>query len=337
MAFNTTIVWVNVVIFAAGLIVLAKGSDWFIEGAAFVAHHFKVPDVVIGLTLVSIGTSLPELATNVCAAIQNEGAVALGNVTGSNISNVLLVLGLAVVFAGRVPIARILFNRDMMVMSGTFLVFGLMCYLFPAAEPVVSRIEGAVLLTFFVVYMVFLFKHKDEMKTEVEPEAEETKKKAKNLGTAYVFVLLGGVMITFGAKMMVDNVVWAAENLLKNVPNAKVIISATVVAFGTSVPELAVTLAGIIKGKINIALGNIIGSNIFNLVFVMGVTALIRPVVVSDEVAIFILPYMLLTGVALVIFMRTAWALVRWEGVVLLVGYAAFIGINVWKCLPPAP
>ena len=337
MGFATPYMWLNIIVFLVGLGVLIKGSDWFVESAAAIARHYKVPDVIIGLTLVSIGTSLPEFATNVYAAYNDLPEVALGNVAGSNIANVLLVLGVTVIFMKSVPVDKILFNRDTVVMALAFLVFGVMCYAFPVNNPEVSRIEGGILLLAFVVYMVYLIKHKDEMQAEVEDNAEKkARKKPASPVKAIPLLLLGGVMVVLGAKGMVDNVVWIAKVLLdgKMEPEkAHALISATVIAFGTSAPELAVTLTGIYRKKTDIALGNVIGSNIFNLVFVMGSTALVAPVRVSGEIATLALPFMIGSGVLLLIFMRSSWKLVRWEGYILVLGYLTFIGINVFRCL----
>ncbi len=335
MELATGYLWLNIILFVVGLAVLAKGSDWFVEAAAAIAHHYNVPDIVIGLTLVSIGTSLPEFATNICAAFQGHPEVAMGNVTGSNIANVLLVLGLSVILMKRVEVDRILFNRDTVIMAAAFLVFAVMCYAFPINSAAVGRLEGVILLALFAGYMALLLKRKDEIHAEVQPGADKVKEKHKSPLRALPFVFLGGAMVVFGAKVMVDTVVHTARTLLDHMEpkQAESLIAATVIAFGTSVPELAVTVSGIIKKKSDIALGNIIGSNIFNLVFVMGATATVAPIPINDEIATLILPVMMLSGAVLLILMRTGWALVRWEGWLLVAGYAAFAGINVSRCI----
>ncbi len=317
----------NVVLLVAGLIVLVKGSDWFIDGAAHIAHHYHIPDVIIGLTLVSIGTSLPELATNIYAASIDQGAVALGNVVGSNIANTLLILGVAAVCMRTIPIARLLFNRDAFAMLGVTLLFCLFCYVSPGHAPVLSRLEGMALLLVLAIYVAHLFRgHKQEL---IQSEAVVAGK-IRSVPFALVMLLVGGAFIMFGAKVMVDNVVWAAK-VRFGIPEE--LVSATVIAFGTSVPELAVTVAGVLKGKNDIALGNVIGSNIFNLGLIMGITALISPIPVTLEAGSFLLPYMLGAALLLVLFMRTSWALLRWEGIVFLTGYLTFIALNIQRIL----
>ncbi|OVE82575.1 hypothetical protein BVY04_00615 [bacterium M21] len=333
--------WINLLVFAIGLAVLIKGSDWFIDGAAYIAKHFNVPDIIIGLTLVSIGTSLPELATNVYSSLNGNPEVSMGVIPGSNVANILLVLGVSVVCMKRVEVTKVMFHRDSMVMTTAFVMFACMCYFSPInvknADGTMSQqmglgmLEAIVLLVAFVAYMYFLISHKGEIEKEVEQAEHEVEVLFINsMPRAVFFLFLGGVLVALGAQAMVDNVVWIADEKL-HVPIP--IITATVVAFGTSVPELAVTLAGVIKKKSDIALGNIVGSSIFNLIFVMGITGLISPVPVGPDVALFILPYMLASGVALVIFMRTGWALVRWEGIVLVLGYISYLGVSVYRAM----
>ncbi|MBL7219644.1 MAG: calcium/sodium antiporter [Phycisphaerae bacterium] len=335
---HTETVWLNILIFAIGLCFLVKGSDWFVGGSAFVANHFKVPKIIIGLTLVSIGTSLPELATDVCSSIQGLTDAAykeipMGDTPGSNISNILLVLGLSVVLIRRVPINKLLFARDTMVMLGIFVVFAVMYYTFDISQANgggggINRFEGGILLLIFAAYMTFLIRRKDDISDEVCEVENEAEKKFKNITMAIVFLVSGGCMVGIGAKLMVDNTAWGAARL--GIPAT--IISATVIAFGTSLPELSVTVAGIIKKETDIALGNIIGSNIFNLVFVMGIASLIGEVPAVENVN-YIIPYLLLSGAVLVTFMRTGWTLVRWEGIVLLLLYIVYISINVYTAI----
>ncbi|MCJ8329207.1 MAG: calcium/sodium antiporter [Lentisphaeria bacterium] len=333
---TTDSVALNILIFIVGLTLLVVGSDWFIDAAAYIAHKFDVPDVIIGLTLVSIGTSLPEFVTNMYSSYQivqgnleNEG-VALGNIVGSNITNVLLVLGVAIVFMKNIPIDKILFQRDTVIMAICYIIFLAMIFL-PMGTNVISRVEGCILLSIFIAYMAYLFKIRDQMKAEVENEAAETEKKVKSGMHAARLMILGGAMVVFGAQCMVDVVVkWAVD-----LGVATQIISATIIAFGTSVPELAITLSGILKKKNDIALGNIIGSNIFNLVFVLGASTIISPIAIDSNIVVFTLPVFAVSGALLVIFMRTGWALVRWEGFVFLAGYIAFIAYNVKECLAP--
>ncbi len=322
MDFVTANIGINILLFVAGVAMLVKGSDGVVEGASHIATHFRISDAVIGLTLVSIGTSLPELATNVYAAAIDQSVVAIGNVVGSNVTNTLLVAGIAVAGMGTIATSKIMFHRDVVLMLLVFCLFACLCYFFNGDQFVIGRLEGGLLLVAFAVYLVHLLRSE---KDEIASCGHAGHLHPGGIGVVFVSVFFFGVLVVFGAKLMVDNVVWGAREF--DVPEA--LISATIIALGTSLPEVAVTVTGIVKKKNDIAMGNIVGSNTFNLLLVMACTALIRPVDISHEVRYFLLPTMLGAGAVFAIFLRTGWALVRWEGVVLLAGYGLFIGFNV--------
>lgn len=334
-SFSFTTPWAiaNIFLFVLGLAILIKSSDWFVDSAAYIAKHFQVSELVIGLTLVSFGTSLPELATDVYASINRQGAIAIGDIVGSNIANICLVLGLGTVLSGEIPIGRTVLKRDAVIMVLIFTVFFAMCAIGPQlvldpAQALLGRHDGVILIIMFVMYLVFLIRHKDSLEAEMEGEKiEDENERFKSIGNAFIFLILGLAMVIIGAKLLVDNVVWAAETWGLN----KAVISATIVAFGTSVPEFSVTIVSVIKKKNAIALGNIIGSCIFNLVLVLGVCSLINPIQVTHEMLYVILPLMLLSGVTLLIFMRTEWSLKRTEGLWLLLIYTAFIVYNAFQ------
>jgi cation:H+ antiporter len=328
--FTSTFLVVNFLLFVVGVAVLVKGSDWFIDGAAAVAHRFKISEAIVGLTLVSLGTSLPELATNVYCAINvlqgkiAMGNVAMGNIAGSNVANIMLILGLAVTCIGTIPTDRILFYRDTMIMLGITTLFVVLCYFFGdvpegmGLSGTINRVEGVILLLCTVAYIAYLTKsHRDEL---VNADHEAAENEVHSSGGILFELLVGGALVVLGSKLMVDNVVWAAHKL----EISESVIAATIVAFGTSVPELAVTLAGIVKKKNDIAMGNIIGSNIFNIALVLGISSVIAPVPVGHEAAVLVLPVMFVASALLVLFMRTGWALVRWEGIIFMLGYFAF-------------
>ena len=323
MELTTQNLLLNLLLFSGGIGVLIIGSNGVIEGATVIARNFGIPDLVIGITLVSIGTSLPELATNIYAALIDESGVAIGTVIGSNITNVLLVAGIAVVGLKVIVIDKVMFRRDAVAMIVVYVLFSLFCYSGNGPLRQINRVEGLVLLLGCVAYIFLLLKVQKKA-----PSLEQ-----RDQGNIHRGVLVKSILkttvsclwVVLGAKLIVDNVVWLGRKL--EIPEE--LISATVIALGTSLPEVAVTISGIAKGKRDMALGNIIGSNIFNILLIMGVTASIASVPVSHDVCIFLIPFMLLTGVGFVTFMRTSWTLVRWEGVVFLLGYVAFIWWNV--------
>lgn len=325
MSFATDQLVFNIPLFLGGLFLLLKGSDWFVEASSFIARHFQVSEIVIGLTLVSIGTSLPELATNIYASFSNEGAIALGNVVGSNITNIALVLGLGTVLKGKLPIPEDLLKRDALIMIGCFFLFFVLCVVGLVGNPnELSRGDGLLLLVIFVIYLIFLFKNNDKMQAQDAVELQDNHGNYSML-KAVLFFILGLIMIFIGAKVAVDTVVKTASSL--NIPKA--IISATVIAFGTSVPELAVTITGIAKKKNALALGNIVGSCIFNLILVMGAASVIIPISISSEMLYILMPMMLVSGLVLFLFMKSRTRLVRMEGIILLIIYLLFIGYNI--------
>jgi len=309
------------------LLVLIKGCDWFVEAAACIAKHFQISEIIIGLTLVSIGTSLPELATDIYASATQQGDIALGDIVGSNITNICLILGLGIVLTGSIKISKILLTRDVFIMLLVFLLFPGLCY-FGGDNMSLSRFDGLILLIIFISYLFYLFRNRDSLKEELPEEDTQTAEPHfSSLSKASLFLFIGIILVFLGAKLMVDNVAWTADKF--DMPKA--LVAATVVAFGTSLPELAVTVTGVFKKKNAIALGNVIGSCIFNLVMVMGIATLINPIPVNRDILYVILPIMVGAGLMMTLFMRTGWRLIRLEGVFLLLLYIAFIAYNVLK------
>ena len=324
MSFASTSLILNIVLFLIGLLFLIKGSDFFVEAASQIARAYKIPEIVIGLTLVSIGTSLPEFATDVYASFKGEGGIVVGDLVGSNITNISLVLGIAVLMLGTMPSPRAVVKRDALFMLGTFFIFAGTCFM---GGGNFGRIGGIVMIVLMGGYLLYLFKNRDAL-AELEEGEEHEEAMFSSLTKAWLFLFLGIAMIFFGAKTMVDNVIHVAERF--NMSQG--LIAATIVAFGTSVPELAVTVTSIRKGKKGIALGNIIGSCIFNLLLIMGLCALISPIEIEASLLHVVIPVMLLCGVMLVVFMRTGWRLVKAEGIAFLaiyIGYLVYNGIKL--------
>ena len=320
MSFASELLVVNIILFLIGLLFLIKGSDFFVEAASQIARNYKIPEIVIGLTLVSIGTSLPEFATDVYASFKGEGAIVVGDLVGSNITNISLVLGVAVMMLGTMHSPKLVVKRDALFMLGVFCLFAGIAF---CGKGSFGLLGGLVMLLLMGGYLFYLFRHREAL-AELEEGEKHEEDVFKSLAVAWLFLFLGIGMIFLGAKSMVDNVVTVAERL--NISQG--IIAATIVAFGTSVPELAVTVTSIRKGKKGIALGNIIGSCIFNLLLIMGLCAVINPLDIEAELLNFAIPVMLLCGVMLVIFMRTGWRLVKTEGIAFLLLYLTYLIYN---------
>lgn len=257
---------------ALGFVLLVKGADWFVEGASRVAEKFGIPQLVIGLTIVAMGTSLPEAAVSVSAALKGSAEITIGNVMGSNIMNVLLILGIT---AAIKPIAvqksTVRYEIPFVILVSALLMgIGYM-------DHTVGRMDGIILWAFMIVYLVYLLVM--AKKGQPLPEEDSRSDKSMPVWKMLVLIVLGGVMIVAGSDVAVD----AATELARIFGMSERLIGLTIVAFGTSLPELVTSVTAAIKGKADIAVGNIVGSNIFNILFVVGTSALITPVAYAAD------------------------------------------------------
>lgn len=317
----------NILIFILGTTMLVKGSDFFVDAAANIARAWGISELVIGLTLVSIGTSLPELASSVYAGIKGQGDFIIGNIVGSNVTNISLILAIGIGGIGTMPFDRKMLTRDGVFMILVYLVCaGLFAIPLQSTPGKVLRgIDfrgGIILLILCAVYLFMLFRQSSNQ----TPESEEKNEKKNKGWLDSLILLMGIILITAGSKGMVDPAVWAAQRL----GISMLVISSTIVAFGTSVPELAVTITGLVKKRNDIALGNIIGSNIFNILLIFGVTSCITPLPLElNGIGIFNLAAMGVTGLALILFMAVGkTTLKRRYGLVLLLMYIVFMICN---------
>ena len=331
--FCTANVFLNIAIFLAGSYVLIKGSDIFVDSAAAIARSWHVSELVIGLTLVSIGTSIPELATSIIAQIRADSDFVIGNVAGSNVTNISLILGAALAIGGTMPFQKSLLKRDTLFMNALFIVTIIMFYITPQVAgkngPVygLDWIGGIIMLIGAGIYSYALFKT-----TPPEEEEGASDEKISQL-KEFALLIVSLLMVAGGSKAMVDTVQWGAEAL----GISTVIISATIVAFGTSVPELAVTITGVLKKKADMAIGNIIGSCIFNILLIFGAAAVIHPLGINSGLPGWVtLIAMVPVGLLLIGFMLIGYKkqeLPRWSGFVFLALYAGFLTFNVMKAI----
>ncbi|MBQ7401655.1 MAG: calcium/sodium antiporter, partial [Lentisphaeria bacterium] len=307
--------------------------DIFVDSAAAIARSWHVSELVIGLTLVSIGTSIPELATSIIAQLSHDSDFVIGNVAGSNVTNISLILGAALAVGGTMPFQRSLMKRDTLFMNALFIVTIVMFYITPQVAgkngPVygLDWIGGIILLIGAGISSYALFKT-----TPPEEEEGASDEKISQL-KEFALLIMSLLMVAGGSKAMVDTVQWGAEAL----GISTVIISATIVAFGTSVPELAVTIAGVLKKKADMAIGNIVGSCIFNILLIFGAAAVINPLGINSGLPGWVtLIAMVPVGLLLIGFMLIGYKkqkLSRWSGFVFLALYAGFLTYNVIKTL----
>ena len=294
-----------------GFVLLIKGADWFVEGASKLADRFGIPQLVIGLTIVAMGTSLPEAAVSISAAAKGSAEITIGNIVGSNILNVLIILGLtAVIRTVAVQKSTVRYEIPFTIFITALLaVLGL-------TDNQISRGEGVILWVFMIIYLLYLLHMaKNGQPLEEMPEAGEKDSVWKMLA----MIVLGVAMIVLGSDISVD----AATALAEIFGMSERLIGLTIVALGTSLPELVTSVTAAIKGKADIAVGNIVGSNIFNILFVVGTTALITPVTYS---ASFLVDSLVAVGAMVLLFLSVVRKkqLARPAGIVMLLCYAAY-------------
>lgn len=304
-----------------GLVMILVGSDWLVEGASSIARKYGISEFIIGMTIVGIGTSMPELVSSVISAIGGHGDMALGNVTGSNICNILLILGVtALISPIRYTKSNIRKDIPFAIAVSLFLLlilyngFGMIGEM---GVPGISRMDALYLLLIFVIFMIDSFK---SAKKGSEEEQEEAKPMPMGKALAYIAVGLAGLI--FGGQFFVDHTVSIAERF--HVSEA--FISITLMAVGTSLPELATCVVAATKGKNQLALGNVIGSNIFNIALIIGTSAAISPFEIQTistvDMAMVIVAVLLLWMAALTFKKRM---LDRVEGAIFILVYIAYI------------
>ncbi len=305
-----------------GFVVLIKGADFFVDGSCSIAKKLRIPDIVVGLTVVALGTSLPELAVSLSAAAGGSSDMALGNVVGSNLINILVILGLS---AAILPLSvdREVFRRDLPVLMLTAAILPVMTLV---GDYRIGRICGAILVTLFVGYIALTVRsalayRKSEC---VLPEGEEAPAEESGKVLAWWLSILltvgGAALIVFGGNLSVD----AATEIAKQIGVSEAVIGLTVVALGTSLPELVTSAVAARKGNSDIALGNVVGSCIFNVLFILGTTALVRPLTVARASLV---DQLVLVGVSayLIFTAFTGRKLKRWEGISYLCIYGVYL------------
>lgn len=310
----------QVVLFVVGLTVLAVGAELFIRGAVRVARKFGVSPFVIGLTLVGFGTSAPELVVNLSAAFQSNPELAIGNVVGSNIANVGLILGMAAVIRTLDAEMRLLKVETPLVLVASIAVWVM------SLDGDLGRVDAAILLVMFAAVMVYIVLSAKREKPEVKEEIGKSVPKPESMWVSLLFLVLGLGGLIGGAQLMVDSAVHLAESW----GMSKTLIGLTIVAVGTSLPELASTVAAAYRGQSDIAVGNVVGSNLFNLLLILGTTSAICPLPVDAGVKWFDLPVMTGFALLLLLVLVNGLKVYRWEGAMLLLAYA---GVTAWAVL----
>lgn len=307
----------NILLLIIGFILLIKGADIFVDGASSTAQNFKVSKMLIGLTIVAFGTSAPEFAVSMSALASENTDMVLGNVIGSNILNILLILGIAAVIN---PIT-IKDNTVKKELPLTLLISTLLVVLFLDVSlgngtiNQITRADGIVILLFFLVFLYYLITLAKQKKASKDDEKPQFK-----LGKSLLFVLLGLIGIMLGSNLVVDN----ASNIAKILGISERVISLTIIAFGTSLPELVTTIVSSKKGEQDLLIGNIIGSNIFNICVVLGIPVAIFGGITPSSFQLIDLILLVGSALLLFIFSKTSKTITKIEGMLMLLTFTIY-------------
>ena len=330
----------TVLLFILGLIFLIKGGDWFVDGAVGMAHRFKMPELLIGATVVSIGTTLPEVMVSATAAVSGHSQIAYGNAIGSVICNTALILAITATFSPQKV------ERQSLVTPVIFFFVAAAFYSGVAyIQGFFSRITGIMLLLIFVIYMIMLIRQAVKSPGDSEAAVENSgnasedggqssgvEEKEKSFIMELLLLILGAVLIAIGADLLVDNGTLIAEAM--GVPES--VIALTMVALGTSLPELVTAITSLIKGHGALSLGNVIGANLFNLVLVSGLASTLCPFEVPsnnlvagiNSSLIIDIPVMLIVMLLATVPTIAKGKIARWQGILLLCIYFGFVTLQ---------
>jgi len=312
---------ITYVAFALGLFLLVKGADWLVDGGSSLARNLRISSLVIGLTIIAFGTSLPELVVSLFSSYNGSGEIILGNIIGSNIANILLILGIASIISTISAKASTVWKQIpfLVLISLIFFVIANDIAIDNAASSMITRSDGIVLLGFFVIFSAYIYELIKSSRSEIKVVVE----KRTNFNS-WMLVGIGLLSLFLGGKLVVDGVVKIATDL----NFSEYAVSAIAVAIGTSLPELITAIVATLKKEMDLVVGNIVGSNIFNSLLVVGMSSTIRPIPVIGHTLDFV--FMLVATFLLMIYLvATNHKLERWEGVTLLALYVAYVAMVI--------
>ncbi|MDN3511251.1 MAG: calcium/sodium antiporter [Candidatus Jettenia sp.] len=309
----------QIILFFIGLAGLYFGAEWLVKGASRFARSFNIRPIVIGLTIVAFGTSTPELVTSVMAGIRHLNDIAIGNIVGSNIANIGLILGLAAIVQP-LKVNMKLINREMPIMIGISLLLYFMGW-----DSILSRQEGIILMVGILAYTVYVYRAALRESKSVEKEFLEYEESIgvtrDNLKKDIVWIIVGLGALVGGAYLLVHSAVYIA----RVVGISELVIGLTVIAVGTSLPELATSMVAAIRKESDISVGNVLGSNIFNILAILGIASIIQPLQINTASLRIDMPVMLLFGIILVPIITWKFMITRIQGFLLLAGYSIYI------------
>ena len=310
-------IFLNLLFLVIGMIFLIKGADFFVDGASRVAKAFHIPSLIIGLTLVSIGTSLPELSVSVNAAVGGSADISYGNVIGSNIFNVFVVIGASAIFTPMI-IDKSMKKYDVPILLGIYGLFTI--FSFVITPNILDRIESIIFCLLFIGYLVFLvLRTKKENAGKEEEEVVEDEKPRK-MWVNIVFIILGLVAIVAGGEFVVTT----AKTLAIMAGMHELLVGLTIVAVGTSLPELVTSMVAAKKGENDIAVGNAVGSSIFNILLILGVASTIAPIGFETSTIIDVVAMIISAGM-IMLFAFKGSKVNRWQGLLMILVYAVYL------------
>ena len=327
-------IYIAFLLLVVGFVLLIKGADFFVDGASNIARYLGVSTLVIGLTVVAFGTSLPEAAVSISGAIQNVDDVALGNVVGSNIANLLLILGLSSVVSP-IIINKDIIKRDLPIsILAALLLIPMMYLLHEGTTMAITRIEGLMLLLVFIAFMILVLKsalgtkHKvnagvNSQDISTEPEVlAPSMSKAK----AITLTILGSIGIVGGGILTTNS----AKTIALHFGMSELLVGLTIVSLGTSLPELITSIVAAFKKENDIAIGNVVGSNIFNILFIIGISTLILPISVNAVLIVDIL-FLIVTSIIVLILCLREKKLGRIEGIFMTLFYIGYLTYIIYR------
>lgn len=308
-------VW-QITLLIIGFVMLIKGADWFVDGAAGIADKLHIPQLIIGLTIVAMGTSAPEAAISISASVQGSADIAVGNILGSNILNILIILGItSVITPLAVQKSTVKYEIPFVIIISV--IFGLIGLF----DNSIGFIDGILLWVLFIAYIAYLFIMTKKGKIQAdESDDEDNDKKPKKVWQLILFGIIGIALVVFGSNITVN----AATEIATMFGMSERFIGLTIVALGTSLPELVTSITAALKKNADIAIGNIVGSNIFNILFVIGTSAMITPVAYQSQFLIDSIFCVATAILLLLLVLNKDKKLKRWGGIIMLICYAGY-------------
>jgi len=313
---------ITYILFGTGIILLIKGADYLVDGSSSLAKKFKVPTIVIGLTIVAFGTSMPELVVNIASAIRNSGDIAFGNIVGSNIVNILLILGISGIIGSlKVQSSTVWKEIPFSLLAVIVLVVFANTHVLDKLNfNSILKFEGIVLVLFFIIFLYYVFGLARKNKLKLDDKKIEIKKYSG--GIIFLMIIGGLIALYFGGKWTVDGAILIARAF----GLSEYFIGLTIVAVGTSLPELVTSIVAAIKKQNDLAVGNIVGSNIFNIFWILGLTAIINPIVIPVSANIDLLVLLVATVLLFVfMFLGKRHELDRWQGIMFVIMYVVYV------------